>query len=225
MEAVTALLDVETTALSLGGYSMSWLELVATLLYLVSVLLAIKPHIATWPTGMLANLALLSLFFQIQLYSDMLLQVYFLVISAYGWWAWRRPTDTDSVPISMMGGRARLILGAGSVIAIAMLAATASRLHLWLPGIFTSPAAFAGADASTTVLSIVATVLLARRKLESWVLWIVVDIVCVSLYSAKGVLLMACEHTVFLAMAVAGLHRWRTLLREQIDHQENATSG
>jgi nicotinamide mononucleotide transporter len=207
-----ALFDVQTEMLRMWGYSMSPLEAIATVLYFVSVALAMRPHVFTWPTGMIANVALFALFYQVQLYSDMLLQCYFLVVSVYGWWQWhRRPED---VPLAIHGLSTQQRLRGIAVLGVCalLLGTSASRLHVWLPAIFERPAAFPYADALVAVSSVVATLLLARKCVENWILWIVVDVVSLVLYSAKGVLFLATEHAIFLGLAIGGLHRWSAAL-------------
>ena len=82
--------SLNQTLVEVLGYPLSFLELFGTLTGLVTVWLAARAHILTWPTGLINNLAFFLIFYQVQLYSDMLLQIYFFVISLYGWWYWQR---------------------------------------------------------------------------------------------------------------------------------------
>lgn len=225
MDLVTPLFDVGHVALRLGSYSVSWLELVSTALYLGSVVLAIRPHVMTWPLGIVANVLLFALFFQIQLYSDVLLQTYYIAVSAWGWWLWHHGDRYGPVKLGRLEAARLATVIAVACVAIVILGTVSGRVHLWLPALFPRAASFAYADATTTVLSVVATVLLARKKVESWILWLVVDAVCVYLYFAKGVLLMAAEYALFFIMAAAGLVRWRRILAVEAEREARVVNA
>jgi nicotinamide mononucleotide transporter len=91
-----------------------------------------------------------------------------------------------------------------------------SQIHLLLPRIFDHPASFPYVDTFIAISSILATVLLALRIFETWVLWILVDITSIGLYSVKGVKLIAIEFVIFLGLAVLGIYTWYGIWK---DHQ------
>lgn len=189
------------------GYPLSLIELLATITGLVSVYLAARAHIWTWPTGILNELAFMVLFYQLQLYSDMLLQGYFLVTTLYGWYYWQRASDAQIVKISSSRYIALYVLVV--VLGTTLIALSMQHIHEVVPQWFPLPASYPFVDASITMMSIVATLLLAQKRLESWYFWILVDLVSVGLYGLKGVHLLALEYVVFLGMAVKGLLHWR----------------
>ncbi|MEL7162965.1 MAG: nicotinamide riboside transporter PnuC [Bacteroidota bacterium] len=199
-------------AFTLLGYPISYLELVGTVAGLLSVWLAVKNHVATWPVGLINVTAFAILFYEFRLYSDALLQVYFFGMSLYGWWVWRTRNQPEERVLTL-SGRQRWgwlgILGASTLV----LGAVMSRIDVWAPALFPEPAAYPFPDAFTTVTSVVATYLLARRYLESWALWVLVDIVSVVLYFSKGILLVGWEYVVFLGLAASGGWRWWRNLR------------
>ncbi|MFA7284995.1 MAG: nicotinamide riboside transporter PnuC, partial [Candidatus Absconditabacterales bacterium] len=98
-----------------------------------------------------------------------------------------------------------------------------SHLHIRLPTYFTQPATFVALDAFTTVLSFIATMLLVRKKIEARYLWILVDIIGIRLYYAKGVQFIAAEYVLFLILATSGLIQWIKLYRKQ-NHIAKASS-
>lgn len=189
------------------GYPLSFIELAATLTGLISVYLAAKAHIWTWPTGILNELAFMILFYQLQLYSDMLLQLYFFITTIYGWYYWEKHSIHKQIRASslsyMLGYMAAVVLGA------VLTALTMQHIHEFLPQWFSLPASYPFIDATITMMSIVATILLAQRRLETWYFWILVDVLSIVLYTIKGVHLLAIEYFIFLAMAVKGLCSWR----------------
>jgi len=205
--------SIESIAFQILGYPLSYLELAGTLFGLVSVYLAARLSILTWATGIANELCFFALFFQVQLYSDMLLQVFFLVVSVYGWIYWRAPKSEKSLqrisPSQATGLLACLIAGT------AALGLLTSRFHVLAPGLFERAAAFPFIDAFTTVASMLALLLLARRTVECWLLWIAVDAVSIGLYYAKGIQLVALEYALFLGIASFGLMTWRREWRAQ----------
>ncbi len=96
-------------------------------------------------------------------------------------------------------------------IAIASIITTWLLIHLniWMPRLFPEPASLPGIDATTTVMSFAATILMIRRRVESWILWILVDIVAVWLYYYKEVPFIALLYLVFLGIAISGYITWR----------------
>ena len=195
------------TAFTLLDYPISYLELIGTLAGLISVWLAVKNHLWTWPAGLVNVVAFALLFYRFRLYSDALLQVYFFGMSLYGWWAWRkhdRPEERVKTLSGTHRGQWLLVIGAGTLV----LGSVMSRVHLWAPSFFPEAAAYPFPDAFTTVASIIATYLLAKRFLESWVLWVVVDLVSIVLYFSKGIMLVGLEYILFLGLATAGGFRW-----------------
>jgi nicotinamide mononucleotide transporter len=188
-------------------YPLSLIEIFGTLTGLITVWLAAKNNIVTWPIGLVNVSTFFIIFWQVNLYADMFLQVYFFVMSVYGWVFWYRQKD-DIKKISVISARKRLLAVFLMVITTAILGFIISRIHLWHPQIFLKPAAYPYFDAYTTVLSVLATIWMARRIIESWVLWILVDIVAIALYFLKGIKLVSIEYIIFLAMSVYGLIAW-----------------
>lgn len=207
--------SIDYIVLEVAGYPLSLIELLGTLSGLVSVWLATRAHVLTWATGIVNEAFFFLLFFQVQLYSDMLLQVFFFVVSVYGWINWRKKTGAEKKGISVLSADWRLIYLGILVLGTLVLGFVMSRIDVWLPQWFVQPAAYPYADAFTTMASVLATFLLARKCLESWWLWIVVDVVAVVLYFLKGINFVAVEYLVFLGLATYGLLNWRKELRNE----------
>ena len=142
------------------------------------------------------------------LYADFAINIYYFVIAIYGYIVWTRRdasatvTDNDrpTLPISHIHGRA--LWGASGVFILLWVAIWAV-LH-WFTN-STVPVA----DAFTTALSIVAMWMLARKYLEQWIAWLVVDAVCVGLYYYKGLYLYAILYAVYTVIAVLGYRKWQ----------------
>jgi len=212
---------VEQACITIGDYSMSHLEFWGTVLYLWSVWLVGRGSIWTWPVGNVAVVLYAILFWRIHLYADLAEQVYFFVAGCYGWWAWRRRRSGGSpgageTPVRFGTRRNNAAWLAVVVVGSALCTLALMRVHLWFPPWFPEPASYPVLDASTTVMSIVAMILMAWRQIECWYLWILVDVVGVGLYAAKDVYLLAVVYALFLALAIKGLRHWRALAKHGV---------
>jgi len=203
--------DIGNVAVSIMGYPISYVELIGTLFGLISVFYASLAKILTWPTGIVNEVFLFILFFQVQLYADMFLQVYFFIVTIYGWYNWK--TNTIEKKITTTTFRGRLWWAAAAVIGTITFGYLFLNIHTLLPAYFKTPAAFPFADSFVMVLSIIATVLLARKKIENWILWITGDVVCVVLYFKKQIYFLSLEYFLFLGLASYGLYHWNKTLK------------
>lgn len=212
MEIFRQIWDADWVLFWIGDYPLSFLELMGTLTGLASVYYASRANILTWPTGIVNEVFFFLLFYQVQLYSDMLLQLVFFGVSLWGWRNWSKGLQ-DQVQVSRLPHASRLGLGLVLLVGTLGLGAVMSRIHLWLPQVFTLPAAFPWGDAFTTVASILAIFMQARKKVESWWLWIALDVVAIGIYWAKDIRFIAVEYVVFLLLSLWGLWKWQKLLR------------
>lgn len=199
--------EISNIAFEVLGYPISYVELIGTLFGLVSVYLASRANILTWPTGIINEFFLFILFFQVQLYADMFLQVYFFLVTLYGWYNWRQKPRKSSIASIDFNTKIWLIC----IIIIGTLVAgyLFSNIHLYLPQYFKIKASYPYADSLVMVLSIIATVLLARKKIETWHLWITVDVVSMFLFFKKGIIFLGLEYLIFLGLATYGLLNWK----------------
>ncbi|MBN1393342.1 MAG: nicotinamide mononucleotide transporter [Sedimentisphaerales bacterium] len=197
------------------GYPMSYIELSATLLIAVYVLLITRRIIWAWPLGLVVFSLFAVLFYQIRLYSDFFEQFYYIGNCFYGWYSWKKAGDKKEIDISCATNKSRLtailIIAAGGTLLGFMM----SRIHIYLPVLFPQPAAYPYIDAAATVMGFVAAALSAQRKIESWCLWICVNIICIGLYYARDVRFVMLLYVFFLALAVNGLLTWRRELRKK----------
>lgn len=202
--------DLNTIAFEVLNYPLSYVEFIGTLFGLISVYLATKANILTWGTGIVNELFLFILFFQVQLYADMLLQVYFFIVTIYGWYNWKNKPQKNSITTVNLSDRIWIIILIffGTLVSGYFF----SRIHLYLSQYFKIEAAFPYIDSLVLILSITATILLAKKKLETWYLWILIDLICVFLFFKKGILFLGLEYLVFLGLATFGLLNWKKQL-------------
>lgn len=215
VSSLSVLFDVKETFFTILGSPVSYVEFIGTVLGLISVFFAARANIFTWPTGIANAIFFLVIFYQIHLYSDMFLQFYFCGMGVYGWFSWKYRAAHDHGAIRTLGNKNRLLIAALIVVVVVAVGTLISQIHTLLPQVFDHPATFPYIDTFIAISSILATILLARRIFETWVLWIVVDITSIGLYSVKGVKLIAIEFVIFLALAVLGIYSWYRLWRVQ----------
>jgi nicotinamide mononucleotide transporter len=180
---------------------MGALEIAAALLGVVNIVLVVRRSTWNYPFGIVMVALYFFVFWNAKLYSDALLQIFFLVIQAYGWWAWAHARHVDhGVVVGWMPWRRR----------VPWLAGTAVAVLLWGTGMarFTDAAA-PFVDATTAGLSIAAQSLQSLRRIESWLLWIAVDSVAIGLFAWRGLFVTSALYGLFLALAVVGLFEWR----------------
>lgn len=218
MDTIMQFFSMDHIFFTFLGYPMSYLEFLGTLLNLGSVWLVVRNNIWTWPIGNIGVILFAIIFYQIRLYSDLILQIYFLVTGFYGWWAWlylRRSGKSEAtLAITAAGLPGKVlylsIIGAGTgLMGYAML-----HIHQWLPVYFPKPASFPFFDALVAMMSFTANILMAHKKTDCWYLWIVVDIFSIGLYAAKGVYFIALLYLIFLGLATKGLLNWKQLMKE-----------
>ena len=183
------------------------LENLAATLGLINIVLVVRRSLWNYPFG----IAMVSLYFFIfaeeKLYSDALLQIFFLVVQLYGWWNWTRGRDTS-------GGLIVKRLSRQALLCWIVVIAAATALWGWLMHSFTD-AAFPWWDASVAMISIGAQILLSRRYIENWPFWVLVDAVAIGLYHSKGLEKTAILYAVFLIVAAWGWREWMLVGRAQ----------
>jgi len=201
--------DINTIIFEALGYRMSLLELLATLTGLAAVWLAARSNILTWLFALINAVLFFILFYQVNLYSAMALQIFFFCNAMYGWYNWRRHEGGEKKHVTMLSHKQRVLWLVVIMLGSMSLGTVMSRIHLWLPDLFPERATFVYTDAMIAVMSIVASLLLAKLKLENWILWILVNLMSVAMYAMKGVMLVSVQYVIFLFMATYGLIEWR----------------
>lgn len=180
---------------------MSGLELFAAALGVIAVWLTVKQNPWCWPIGLVMVLLYTWIFFDVKLYSDMLLQVIYAALQLYGWWQWTRRGAADS-------GRAVTSLGGGSML-LSLLAGAVVSAVLGTAMAYFTDAAQPWLDAALTGYSLVAQVWMAQKRVQCWPLWILLDVIFVGLFLYKALYLTAALYALFTLLAVQGWRDWR----------------
>ena len=179
---------------------MNFWEWIAAALVLANVALVAKRSLWNYPFGIAAVSVYAVIFYDQKLYSDMILQGFFFSLNIYGWANWRAAQNDAGVPVGWMTNGERLIWAA-AVLVLWLL--WGSGMARW------TDAAAPFADGAVAIVSVAAQWLLARRRVENWWLWILVDLTAVPLFATRGLYVTAAVYALLLAIAVAGLVQWR----------------
>ena len=183
---------------------MSLIEIVAAAITLWSIWLATKEHIWYWPTGIVSLVLYTWTFFQAKLYGETLLQIVCLALMIYGWYEWLHGgTNRTELPVALTPKRAWPPLVS---IGVAGSAATALLMKRYTD----NPSPYI--DAAILVFSLVAQLMTARKWLENWLLWVVINVVSVFLYVKRGLYPTAVLYVALLILAVQGYRDWKRSL-------------
>ena len=187
---------------------MTIIESAAVVFGLICVWLTVRQNIWCWPTGLVQVALYIFIFYQVKLYSDLILHFVYVGLQIYGWYHWLHGGKNRALlPVSTLGARSRIIWP--------LLVIAGAGGWGYLMANFTDAAVPYG-DAFTTVASLIAQWLMARKRLESWLFWIAVDVVAIGIYWHKSLYLTSGLYAIFLVLATIGLFEWRkTLVSDQ----------
>ncbi|WP_040263228.1 nicotinamide riboside transporter PnuC [Pseudomonas massiliensis] len=193
---------------------MSDLEIIAVIVNVLGVWLTARRTPWCWPVNVIAVLLYVWIFYDVKLYSDMLLQIVFVFMQGYGWWRWRSGqleagrVHAERLPLPV----AFTSLAIGALLALSLGACMARFTDAQVPWL----------DAALTAYSLVASYWAARKYVASWWLWIVLDVVYTGLYYHKSLPLTAALYAGFIILALYGLRAWQRDLQARQHGLENA---
>jgi len=190
---------------SLWDAPVSWAEIVAFVLALWMVVCNWRVHPLAWPLAIVSSLLYAMLFAASKLYGEASLQIVFVLVAFWGWWAWLRGRGDDGglLVVHRLSRRGRWL-------ALAATAAMWPLLALLLDHATDSDVPWL--DALPTVGSLTGQVLLGRKLVENWPTWVAVNLVSIGLFAVKGLWLTVILYALFTAMALVGWHTWRGLV-------------
>ncbi|MEQ8660596.1 MAG: nicotinamide riboside transporter PnuC [Gammaproteobacteria bacterium] len=181
--------------------TMSPWEGVAVVLAIAYLLLAVREHPACWGCALGSTVIYTALFWNVSLLMESLLNVYYMLMAVYGWWLWQRGGLRRCPPAITRWHLRRHLLVIGAVLAAAAVTGALLSRH--------TAAAWPYVDSFTTWGAIVTTWMVARKVLENWLYWLVIDGVSIPLYVDRGLYLTATLFAVYLVIVVFGFRQWR----------------
>ena len=194
------------------------LEFIATTFGLLSVYFSIKKNIWVYPTGIVSTALYVWILFKFGLLGDMMINVYYTVMSVYGWILWAKSTQ-DHIHVEVSWASRREWITAIILFLLSLLLVTV--IYYYKPFIdnqFSMKDIELGLnhldwanwlDVLTTAIFLVGMWLMAKRKIENWIFWIIGDLICVPMMIYKGLGITSVQYLVFTVMAVIGYYNWK----------------
>lgn len=191
--------DVATFSLDFLA-RVSWIEAGAVAFAVAYLVLAIRESLWCWPAALVSVTLSLVLFYDARLYMESALQVFYIAMALYGWYQWRRGGASGAgVAITRWSARTHVLwISVVVLVSVAFGAALTAYTDAALPYL----------DSFTTIGAIVTTYMVAKKILENWLYWLVVDGVSVYLYAARELYLYALLFVFYLVLVVIGFRRW-----------------
>lgn len=186
-----------------GILNLGWLEGFGVFFGILYIYFAAKEMIWCWYASLISVSIYLVICYQVQLYAEMGLNVYYLGTTIYGWWHWRNPKRTEKeLPISKMKIREHvLFIIAGILLTVALAYFLEENTNAKLPYL----------DSFTTIFSVFTTILVTRKVLENWLYWIVIDAVGAYIFFHRELYLTSLLFAAYTVIAIAGYYNWRKL--------------
>ena len=188
--------------------SINVLELSGLIFGLLCVYFLIKQNILTWICGIIYVLISFVIFWEARLYGDFILHIFFLVLNIYGWYSWiKGQGDQGELHVSYMTKKSAVLTILFSIIGIVLFA----QFLIHLPNIFLDieAASLPYWDSTTSILSVTGMWLTAKKKIENWYYWLLVDVLATGIYFYKELYFYSLLYFIYIGLAVAGYVAWR----------------
>jgi nicotinamide mononucleotide transporter len=186
------------------------LEITAIIFGLLSVWFAKKNNILVFPTGLINTSIYVFLLWKWSLLGDMMINAYYFIMSIYGWYHWtRKKGETVEYPIATTTNQEKktgIFLFFGTIIFVVIVYLFFNKFTNWMSYL----------DTFITAIFFVGMWLMAKRKIENWILWIIGNIISIPLYFAKGYTFTSLQYFIFTIIAFYGYLEWKKILQNKI---------
>ena len=181
------------------------LEIIAVVFGILSVWFSKKNNIIVYPTGMISTSIFTYLLFKWSLLGDMMINAYYFMMSIYGWYIWTRKVNNIVTPISKVSSPEKITSLIIFFFSLSFVYGIYNYFDKW--GSYTSYI-----DNFTTAIFFVAMWLMANRKIENWIFWIIGNIISIPLYFYKGLTFTSIQYIIFTVIAISGYYTWKKIL-------------
>ena len=185
------------------------LEFLAFIFGIISVVYAKKENILVYPTGIICTVITIYLLYRAQYFGDMMMNVYYSIMSVYGWWNWSRIKDNRYLVLITITNKKEYLIASFFfllTIGITFFVYKMNLDYLEIPNYI---------DIFTSGIFFTAMWLMANKKIESWIFWIIGDIITIPLYSYRGLGILSLQYLIFLILAIQGYLEWKKTLNKQ----------
>jgi len=200
------IIDFFIEAYSNTSFTMMLLELIAFLFGIVSVIYAKKENILVYPTGIICTVITMYILLEAEYFGDMMMNLYYSSMSVYGWWNWSRiKNDSSKIEITYTNYRERvtaiILFFVTMIITYIVYLVNISTIE-WVNYI----------DILTSGIFFVAMWFMANKKIESWIFWIIGDVITIPLYSYRGLGMLSMQYLIFTILAIQAYNQWKKSL-------------
>lgn len=192
---------------------MGWLELTGLVSGLLCVWLLVRENVWTFPIGLVYSFVSVSVFANEKLYADVLLSGYYVLMNGYGWYYWLNAGPGEGAALERTEPLAPVHCPRNTALLLVPVAVLGILGMGWFFDTQTD-AALPYWDSATTILSFIAMWMTARKQLENWLIWLLVDVMAIGIYLVKGIELYAVLYTAYLVLAVMGWRAWKQTMLE-----------
>jgi len=200
------IIDFFIEAYSNTSFTMMLLELIAFVFGIVSVIYAKKENILVYPTGIICTVITMYILLEAEYFGDMMMNLYYSSMSVYGWWNWSRiKNDSSKIEITYTNYRERvtaiILFFVTMIITYIVYLVNISTIE-WVNYI----------DILTSGIFFVAMWFMANKKIESWIFWIIGDVITIPLYSYRGLGMLSMQYLIFTILAIQAYNQWKKSL-------------
>ena len=185
------------------------LEFLAFIFGIISVIYAKKENILVYPTGIICTVITIYLLYRAQYFGDMMMNVYYSVMSIYGWWNWSRVKDNHYIVLISKTNKKEYLIASFFFLLTIVITFSVYKMNLdslEIPNYI---------DIFTSGIFFTAMWLMANKKIESWIFWIIGDIITIPLYGYRGLGILSLQYLIFLILAIQGYYEWKKTLNKQ----------
>lgn len=190
---------------------MSYTELIATVFGIAATILSAMRITYTWLVNMVAVVLFATISYQLKLYSDLILQVYYFSMGVLGWLWWNKKASNHFVQVGYWspGLKVYLLTVSGILTAAAIVGYCTSNFHIWMPQWFPHQASLPYLSSLVLIMSLVGTYLMGRRYIENWWLWAVSNLISAGIYLSLGSLFIFISYLIFWLIGLSGWYNWQ----------------
>ena len=201
-----SIIDFFIESYSSKSYSMIILEIIAFLFGIISVVYAKKENILVYPTGIICTVITVYILLKAQYFGDMMMNIYYSSMSLYGWWNWNRlKNDNSRIEITYTSFKERIT-------ALVLFVLTIIVTYTVYIFNITTIELVNYIDIFTSGIFFVAMWFMANKKIESWIFWIVGDLITIPLYAYRGLGMLSMQYLIFTILAIQGYNQWKKSL-------------
>ena len=185
------------------------LEFLAFIFGIISVVYAKKENILVYPTGIICTVITIYLLYRAQYFGDMMMNVYYSIMSIYGWWNWSRVKDNHYIVLISKTNKKEYLIASFFFLLTIGITFFVYKMNLdsiEIPNYI---------DIFTSGIFFTAMWLMANKKIESCIFWIVGDIITIPLYSYRALGILSLLYLIFLILAIKGYYEWKKTLNKQ----------